>query len=182
MSLGIIKKDKTAFIMIDIQERFLPVIHEIYDVIENSNRLVKGTSILDIPLLVTEQYPKGLGPTVNNIELDDNQKIIEKISFGCFGCIDFVDEINKINVDSLVIFGIESHVCVLKTSLEALDRGYEVHVIADATSSRTLDNKHIALERLRQSGAFIASTEMILFLLMEKSGSDEFKAISKLVK
>lgn len=182
MNLGIIKRDSCVFILIDIQEKFLPVIYDIQGVIDNANRLVQSASILNIPLLVTEQYPKGLGRTVNDIKLGSDQEIIEKISFDCFGCDEFVNKIDQINRPSLVIFGIEAHVCVLKTTLSALSRSYEVHLIADAVSSRTQRNRDIAIERMRQSGAFIASTEMILFQLMDKAGTDEFKAISKLVK
>jgi nicotinamidase-related amidase len=179
MGFGII--DDTAFVLIDIQEKFLPVIYDIQGVIDNANRLVQGSSILNIPLLVTEQYPKGLGRTVEGISFE-SQEIIEKIAFDCFGCDEFVNKINQLNRKSLVIFGIEAHVCVLKTSLEALNRGYEVHLVADAVSSRTQRNRDVAIERMRQSGAFIASTEMILFQLMDQAGTDEFKAISKLVK
>jgi len=181
MGLGIIKRDDTAFVLIDIQEKFLPVIYDIQGVIDSANRLVQGALILNIPLLVTEQYPKGLGRTVEGIEFG-NQEIIEKIAFDCFGCDEFVNKINHLNRKSLVIFGIEAHVCVLKTSLEALNRGYEVHLVADAVSSRTQRNRDIAIERMRQSGAFIASTEVILFQLMDRAGTDEFKAISRLVK
>ena len=182
MDFGIPERDKTAFVLIDIQEKFRPVIHNIQAVIDNANRLVKGASILKIPLIVTEQYPKGLGRTVDEIDLDDGQGIVEKISFDCFGCDGFREKLDEIDVKSLVIFGIEAHVCVLKTALEAVARDYETHVIADAVSSRTEENKNLALERLRQSGVFVASTEMILFQLMDRAGTDEFKAISKLVK
>ena len=182
MKHGIPKRHEVAFILIDIQERFLPVIHNIEAVIENTNRLVGGASILDIPLVVTEQYPKGLGPTVDGIHLDEGQEIIEKISFDCFGCHDFTRKLEETGARTLVIFGIESHVCVLKTALKAIALGYEVHVVADAVSSRTQENKILALERLRQSGVFVVSTEMILFQLMDRAGTDEFKAISRLVK
>ncbi len=182
MSFGIIKRDDCIFLLIDIQEKFLPVIYDIQCVIDNSNKLVQGSSILNIPLLVTEQYPKGLGRTVDEIKLKNDQQIIEKISFDCFECDEFVRIIDQLNRKSLVVFGIEAHVCVLKTVLSALSRGYEVHLIADAVSSRTQRNRDIAIERMRQSGAFIASTEMILFQLMVEAGTDEFKAISKLVK
>ncbi len=182
MKLGIPKRDEVAFVLIDIQERFLPVIHNIETVIDNANKLVSGASILKIPLVVTEQYPKGLGRTVDEIVLDEGQEIIEKTSFDCFGCNDFVEGLEKMDAKSLVIFGIEVHVCVLKTALEAVARNHETYVVADAVSSRTEENKILALERLRQSGVFIVSTEMILFQLMDRSGTDEFKAISRLVK
>ena len=180
--LGIPKRDEVAFVLVDIQERFLPVIYSIETVINNANRLVRGASILKIPLVVTEQYPKGLGHTVDEISLDEGQEIIEKISFDCFGCDDFVRKLAGLEVKSLVVFGIEAHVCVLKTALEAVAQDYETHVVADAVSSRTQESKILALERLRQSGVFIASTEMILFQLMDCAGTDEFRAISKLVK
>lgn len=182
MSFGIINRDDCIFLLIDIQERFLPVIYDIQGVIDNANRLVQSASIFGIPLLVTEQYPKGLGRTVDDIKLNNDQQIIEKISFDCFGCDEFANIIGQINRQTLVIFGIEAHVCVLKTTLSALSKGYEVHLIADAISSRTQRNRDIAIERMRQSGAFISSTEMILFQLMDKAGTDEFKSISKLVK
>jgi nicotinamidase-related amidase len=184
MKSGIPKKEEVVFILIDIQERFMPVIHNIENVIENTNSLVKGAGILKIPLIVTEQYPRGLGKTVDKIELEAGQKIIEKVSFDCFGCYEFIRELDSLNlnVKTLVIFGIESHVCVLKTALEATARDYDVHVVADAISSRTQDNKSLALERLKQSGVFITSTEMILFQLIDQAGTEEFRAISKLVK
>lgn len=182
MRSGIPERDEVVFILVDIQERFLPVINNIDGVIDNANRLVKGASILGIPLIVTEQYPKGLGKTVDSIELNTGQDIIEKISFDCFGCDEFTRKLNSLAAKTLVIFGIEAHVCVLKTALEAVARNYETHVVADAVSSRTQENKILALERLRQSGVFITSTEMILFQLMDRAGTEEFKAISRLVK
>ncbi len=129
-----------------------------------------------------EQYPRGLGRTLDEINLDDGQDIIEKISFDCFGCDDFVRKLEDIGAKSLVIFVIEAHVCVLKTALEAVTQNHETYVVGDAVSSRIEENKILALERLRQSGIFVVSTEMILFQLMDCAGTDEFKAISKLVK
>jgi len=179
---GIIDRNDAAFIMIDIQEKFLPVIHNIEEVINYSKILVKSSEILGIPLVVTEQYPKGLGKTIDNMELRNGQDIIEKISFDCFGCDDFVESLQSLGKKTLVIFGIEAHVCVLQTCLHAIYKNYEVHLVADAVSSRTKRNRELAIKRMRQSGVFIASTEMILFQLLKQAGTDEFKAISKLVK
>lgn len=180
--LGIIEKDKTAFVMIDIQDKFKPVIYEIDKVIKNTNILIKAAEILKIPLVVTEQYPKGLGKTLKEIQLPQNQEIFDKIEFSCFGCNNFAKKIKELKVDTLVIFGIETHVCVVQTVLDALEQGYEVHVVEDAISSRTKENKKIGIERMRQSGAFIVSAEMILFQLMKKAGIEGFKEISDLVK
>ncbi len=181
-SLGIIQRKKTAFVLIDIQEKFRPAIHRLDEVISNAKILVRSSQILDIPLIVTEQYPKGLGKTVGEIEIPANVPLIEKLHFSCFGNNEFAEKVKKLGVSSLVLFGIETHVCLLKTALDGLERGLEIYMVADAMSSRTQENKSIALERMRQSGAFIVSTEMLLFQLLEYSGTDEFKAISKLIK
>ncbi|MBS1612554.1 MAG: isochorismatase family protein, partial [Bacteroidetes bacterium] len=107
---------------------------------------------------------------------------IEKMSFSCMLNEDVSEQLKLTNVKDIVICGVEAHICVLKTALDALQQGYRVHVVADAVSSRTLQNKQLALERMRQAGAYIVSVEMILFMLLEKAGTDEFKAISKLIK
>lgn len=182
MKLGMPNRQEAVFVLIDIQEKFLPVIHDIRTVIENSNRLIKAASIMNIPLIVTEQYPKGLGRTLTEIELPQGQDVIEKVSFDCFGCEEFLTRLNSLNRNTLILFGIEAHVCVLKTALSGIAHNYEVHVVADAVSSRTEENKSLALERLRQSGVFITSTEMIIFQLMDRAGTDEFRSISRLIK
>lgn len=179
MDAGKPDRKRTVFVMIDVQEKFVPVIRGVKDVIRNANILVKASEILRVPLLVTEQYPKGLGKTVNGIKVP---KPIEKMEFSCFGCREFVRKLDALKVKDVVIFGIEAHVCVLKTALDALEKGCRVHVVADAVSSRTKDNKELAIERMRQSGIYVVTTEMILFQLMDKAGTDEFKKISRLVK
>lgn len=102
--------------------------------------------------------------------------------FSCFGSEGFVDRMRNLHAESVVLFGVEAHVCMLKTALDAQERGLDVHVVADAMSSRTEENKNLAIERMRQSGIFIVSTEMVLFQLLEKAGTGEFKAISALIK
>ncbi len=181
-SLGIIDRKKTVFAMIDIQEKFLPAIHGIDAVISNAKILVQSSEILRIPLIVTEQYPEGLGKTVSDIKLPAGNKTIEKTHFSCFGNDEFGKRIAETGARSIVLFGIEAHVCVLKTALDALNRNFEVYVVADAVSSRTPENKSLALERMRQSGAFVVSAEMLLFQLLDYSGTDEFRTISKLIK
>lgn len=180
-NLGIIKKEKTAFVMTDLQEKLLNAVKDSGNIIKNANILVKASEILKIPLIITEQYPKGLGKTTTKIQLY-NKEIIEKICFSCFGCEEFDKKIKELGIDTLILFGIEAHVCILKTALDALSKGINVHVVADAISSRTKENKETAIERMGQSGVFIASTEMILFQLIDKAGTEEFKKISKLIK
>ena len=179
---GIINKDKTVFVMIDIQEKFLPAIHKINEVISNAKILVEASQILSIPLIVTEQYPKGLGKTVREIQIPKNAFVLEKVYFSCFGDKVFAQKIKELKPESVVLFGIEAHVCLLKTALDALKENLDVYMIADAVSSRTPENKALALERMRQSGVYIASAEMILFQLLDYAGTEQFKAISKLIK
>lgn len=180
--IGIIDKEKTAFILVDIQEKFVPVMNDIDKVLSNSNILVKTSEILNIPLVVTEQYPKGLGNTSERLNLPDEKYLIEKISFSCFDCETFIEKIKELDVDSIVLFGIEAHICILKTALDALKNNINVHVVADAITSRTSENKLLAIERMIQSDVFIVSTEMIIFQLLEKAGTEEFKMITNLMK
>lgn len=182
MNLGIPVKEHTALLVIDVQERLMPVIYENEKMFANVNKLLRGAEILNLETIVTEQYPKGLGNTCKEIELGENPAVIEKVCFSCMLSEPVTDQLKLTNVKSLIICGAESHICVLKTALDAVKQGYEVHVVADAVSSRTPENKQLALERMRQSGIFITSTEMILFMLLDQAGTDEFKAISKLIK
>ncbi len=183
MNIGIPSKEHTALIVIDVQEKLMPVIHESKKVFENVNKLIRGAEILDLEIIVTEQYPKGLGNTCKEIELPtENAVVIEKMCFSCMISDPVNEQLKLTNVKSLILCGVESHICVLKTALDALQQGYQVHVVADAVSSRTQENKQLALDRMRQAGAFITSVEMILFMLMDNAGTEEFKAISKLIK
>jgi nicotinamidase-related amidase len=181
-NLGIIKKDGAAFVLMDIQERFVPVIDNIETVLSNANILVEASRILKIPLIVTEQYPKGLGKTSAKIRLPENTVAIEKLSFSSFQSREFVKKLREQDIKTIVLFGVEAHVCILQTALDAIKNGIEVHVIVDAIASRSDENRTIALERMRQSNVFLASTEMIIFQLLEKAGTEEFKAISRLIK
>jgi len=176
-------KENTALIVVDIQEKFLPVIKNIDLVIENTCKLIKSFQIMNIPVIVTEQYSKGLGKTAEAIRKELKEyNPIEKIEFSCFKNKDFLNKIKKLKVKNLVICGIESHVCVTQTLLGAISKGYNVYLVKDAVSSRKESDYKIALERAKQEGALITSTEMIIFQLLGKAGTEEFKEISKIIK
>lgn len=160
----------------------MPVIAEKETVFSNVNKLLKGAEILGIETILTEQYPKGLGNTCAELSLPPKIDIFPKDCFSCLLDHNINDQLKLTNRKHLVLCGVESHICVLKTALDAIKEGYTVHVVADAVSSRTLENKQLALERMRQAGAFIVSTEMILFMMLDKAGTPEFKAISQLIK
>lgn len=182
MNTGLPVREQTALLVIDIQERLMPVIHDHGKIFDNANKLLRGAEILGLETIITEQYPKGLGNTCKEIQLPESPNIIEKLCFSCLQSDPVNDQLKLTNRKHLILSGAEAHICVLKTALDAVAAGYTVHVVADAVGSRTPENKQIALERMRQSGAFITSTEMILFMLLDKAGTDEFKAISKLIK
>jgi nicotinamidase-related amidase len=181
-ALGLLKRETTVLLVIDVQEKLMPVIHNSEQVFANVNRLIRGAAILRLPLIVTEQYPKGLGNTCKEVELPEHTTRIEKMCFSCMQSEHVIQQLQPLNATSLILCGVESHICVFKTALEALEKGYEVHVVADAVSSRTAENKEIALNRLRQSGAFIVSAEMVLFQLLKEAGTEEFKGISRLIR
>lgn len=179
---GLINKETTALLVIDVQEKLMPVVQDAEQIFANVNRLIKGVSTVNVPIVITEQYPKGLGNTCAEVEIPEGIHPIEKICFSCMQSANVLEELKARNITSLIVCGVESHICVLKTTLEALEKNIEVHVVADAVSSRTTANKQLALERMRQSGAFIVSTEMILFQLIDEASTDAFKTISRLIK
>ena len=182
-STELLDRSKTCLLVVDVQERLLPVIHGKELLLKNIQRLVSGAGILGLPVIVSEQYPKGLGPTVSPLcELLEKARKLEKITFSCMRDQPIADLIRETSCNSILVCGIESHVCVLQTVLDALGCGFRVHVAADAVSSRAQENKRIALERMRQAGAVITSTESALFELLEKAGTSEFKKISALIK
>jgi nicotinamidase-related amidase len=180
---GRLKKEDTVFICCDIQEKLFAVMHGKESLAKNAAILVQAAKILEIPLIVSEQYPKGLGKTIPEVagHFQPHTKIIEKLEFSALRNEKFHISIPK-PPHALVIFGIETHICVLQTALDAKAAGYEVHVAADATSSRASENWRLGLDRMGQSGIFITPTETILFQLLEKAGSEQFKAVQSLIK
>jgi nicotinamidase-related amidase len=176
-------KDNCTTIIIDIQERLLPHISEHEMVLRNTEILIKGLQALNVPILVTEQYTKGLGFTVEPIKsLFTTFESLEKISFSCCDDEPFSDKLKPLSKKFVILAGIETHVCVLQTALDLLDNGYTPVVVADCVSSRKLSDKQIALARIQNSGGIVSTYESILFELTRFAGNDTFKVISKLVK
>ncbi|MDP9359941.1 MAG: hydrolase [Acidobacteriota bacterium] len=173
-------------IVIDVQQKLMPVISDHESIEHNIERLVRGCKVLDIPAIVTEQYVKGLGPTVpvirSALEETSGYEPIEKSSFSGYSCPEFVMATRNLHRKQAIVAGIEAHVCVYQTVGDLLANGYDVTVIADAVSSRTPANKEIALQRMVSDGAKLSSTEMVLFELTVASDTDEFREIARLVK
>jgi nicotinamidase-related amidase len=179
----ILTREKTALLLIDIQEKILAVMNEPEQVIKNSLILIKGFKALNIPIFYTEQYPKGLGQTTPAILKElEGLSVIQKMSFSCSGVPNFFTRLVDNNVSQVVIAGIESHVCVQQTALDLLANGFQVDIAADATSSRKDIDYKFALKRMRSLGAEITTSEAILFELLTVAGTDEFKEINKIIK
>ena len=174
------RREDCVLVMVDIQEKLLPVIANKEKMVENIVRLVKFSNIVKMPVILTEQQK--LGSTIPEIkkELSDLHPI-SKICFDCFLCDEFAEKVNKIGKKTLIVCGIEAHICVTQTVLHALPH-FCVHIVEDAISSRTIENWKIAVARMSRSGAVITSTEMIMYELLQKAGTDEFKATLQLVK
>jgi nicotinamidase-related amidase len=173
----------SALLIIDIQERILPVIHQHEMVVENTIKLIKGFRVLGLPIFHTEQYPKGLGSTVNAIKDElENNEAIQKLTFSCSGAVELFDELAKKKLSQVVVCGIESHVCVQQTVLDLLANEFQVNVAADAVASRKIKDYEIALSRMAKYGAEVTTSEAILFELLNVCGTDEFRKISQIVK
>ena len=175
--------DKTALLIIDIQERIIPVINDYKSVVENTIKLIKGFKVLGLPIYFTEQYPKGLGPTVKSItdELKETAAI-QKVSFSCSGAGELFETLQNKGLLQICICGVETHVCVQQTVLDLIENGFQSNVAADATSSRKTKDYEFALARMRHHGAEVTTSEAILFELMNVCGTDTFKQVSKIVK
>ncbi len=178
-----ILKEKSVGLIVDLQERLFPHIFEHEKIERNTRVLIEGLKILDLPIMVTEQYKKGLGPTLASVSnaLLKNPSI-EKMSFSCCDNENFQVELERLNKKNVIMAGIEAHVCILQTVVDLIESGYHPVVVDDCVSSRKENDKRIAIERMRQEGAIITTYESILFELARISGTDSFKAISKLVK
>jgi len=179
----LLKPESTALLIIDIQERILPVISNNERVVEYTLKLIKGFRALGLPIYYTEQYPKGLGPTARLImdELGD-LKPFDKMSFSCSGAGELFNEFKQKNLSQIVVCGVESHVCVQQTVLDLIENGLQVNLAADAVSSRKEIDYLTALDRMRHHGVEVTTTEAILFELLNVCGTPQFKEVSKIVK
>lgn len=178
-----IKRAQAGLVVVDIQERLLPAIFEKELVVQNAVCLIKGAGILGVPVFATEQYRKGLGATVPEIAAAiPGFAPLEKLAFSACGAPGFMAALAAKRISDVLLCGIEAHVCVSQTCLDLLEAGLRVFVAADAVSSRTPENHRLGLERMREAGAAIVSTEMALFELLERAGTEEFKRLLSLVK
>jgi nicotinamidase-related amidase len=179
-----LSRESAALAVIDMQEAFRAVIPDFGEVASRIATAVEGARLLEVPVIVTEQYPKGLKHTAEEIlaRLPAESSAIEKSCFSSCGAVDFVSRLESLKIRQLLVCGIEAHICVLQTALDLLERGIDVFLLTDCITSRKPENKQIALERLLQAGAIPSTLEMALFEMMRGSDSPQFKAIQRLIK
>lgn len=172
-----------CLVLIDIQEKLLPVMAEPERVAKNAAILVQVAKALDIPILWCQQVPRALGPTVDALaSLLEGVEPGEKSAFSCCASELFLTQLAEIRTKTAILCGIETHVCVFQTARDLLKKGLSVHAAADATSSRTPENKQIGIDRMRQEGAVITSVEMCLFELLRDARHPKFRELVKLIK
>merc|ERR1712130_448226 len=183
-SVGRLTPSETALFVCDIQERFRPVISGMPAVVDAARRLIRGAAALEIPVVVTEQYPKALGNTVNELTevLPAGSLVQDKFEFSMM--VDPVKQRLKelSSVRKVLLLGIETHVCVFQTVVDLLEAGYEVHLVVDAVSSKRPSDRATAIQRIAQMGGLLVSSEMALFQLCGSAKHPAFKAISALAK
>jgi nicotinamidase-related amidase len=179
-----LSRQSVALAVIDMQEAFRPVIPDFGETASRIASAVEGARLLEVPVIVTEQYPKGLRHTAEEIitRLPAELRPIEKSCFSSCGSEDFLSQLTSENIRQVLICGIEAHICVMQTALDLLDRDFEVYLLVDCITSRSPQSKQVALSRLTQAGAIQATLEMVLFEMLRTADSPQFKAIQKLIK
>jgi len=177
---ALMKREDCVMVIVDVQEKLVPVVTGAEETIQNIIKLVKFSKIIHIPIMVTEQ--QNLGRTVGQVRSEiGDMEAITKITFSCFASEEFQNTLNYLGRKTLILTGIESHICVAQTALDA-PRDYAIQVVSDAVASRDPRNRDIALQRMRAAGITITSTEMLIYELLKKAGTDEFRATLPLVK
>ncbi len=175
--------DNSLAIIVDIQEKLMPSIYEHGKLTKNVEILIQGLKLFDIPFLACEQYPKGLGTTIDEVKSKlTTQNFIQKTKFSCFANETSKQQIVSLGKKNVIVFGIEAHICVLQTCLDLLENGFCVFVVVDCCGSRKNLDKNIAMQRLSQAGAILTSYESLLFEICKSSKHEKFKELSKLIK
>ena len=178
-----LSRKSAILIVIDIQGNLFEAMQGKEALLANAIKIIKGATIFNLPIIVTEQIPEKLGQTLPILaEKLAGSATISKESFSCWGNNDFKEKIESLGRREVIIIGIECHVCVYQTAKDLIHNGYDVHVVADAVSSRTKENSYIGIAAMKNSGAHITSTEMVLFELLRSAADAKFKEIYKLVK
>jgi nicotinamidase-related amidase len=178
-----LERDHTVLLVVDIQERLAAAMADREKVVANAGHLIAAAKLLGVPIVHTEQYPRGLGPTVPELRAAlEPAAPIEKLTFDCCGEATFAPALGATRRSTVVVCGMETHICVLQTVLGLLAGGMTVHVAADAVCSRSPENARTALELMRDAGAVVTCTETVMFQLLVRAGTPEFKAIQARIR
>lgn len=179
----LIRASDSALIVIDVQERLAPAMQAPARTIRNARTLITAAKELGVPMILTEQYPKGLGRTVPEIaSAAEGAPVVEKLHFSCMEEPSFSQAFEDLGRRQAVIAGMEAHICVVQTAASLMEDGYQVFVVSDATASRTIESEKACLERLSAGGAGIVTTEMVVFEWMGRAGTPEFKRLLAHIK
>ncbi|HXG84898.1 MAG TPA: hydrolase [Pyrinomonadaceae bacterium] len=180
----ILDRNKTALVVVDLQEAFRSPINDFAQIVSRASIAVRGFQILGLPVIVTEQYPKGLGKTAEEIlfSLPPEFELIEKTAFSSCGASSFMEKLRATNAGQIVLCGLETHICVNQTAHDLLNEGFEVHVLTDCVGSRFTQDKETALKKMQRNGVIPATIEMTLFELMRDAKHEQFKEIQNLIK
>ena len=179
----ILSRERALFLVIDFQQKLLAAIKESESLLQNCVKLIRFAKIFGLPIIWTEQYPKGLGYTDDSVKSElDHLKPVEKLSFSCFGEPGFVQLLSGYPTTQLIICGIETHICVEQTALDAIEAGYQTHVVSDACGSRKGSDHDLGLHKMAQAGAILTSAEMAMYEIITRSDAKEFREVLKIVK
>ena len=177
-----VQRESTAVLLVDVQERLMPVIQGREELERRLVAFLEGAKELELPMVWAEQYVKGLGPTIRSVAAVAVGTPVEKLSFSCYAVPEVSEQLRRIGAETVLVVGIETHVCVFQTCIDLLADGHQPVLIVDCTGSRHALDKDTALRRLEQAGVVLSTVENVLFELLGRAGTDEFKAISRIVK
>ncbi|MFP7674470.1 hydrolase [Marivita sp. S0852] len=178
----LIRAKESILVIIDMQERLVPAMQAPARTIRNARTLLSAATEIGVPVIITEQYPTGLGRTVPELSNPDHAVFIEKMHFSCMEEDTFAQAVEKSGRTQIILAGMEAHICVVQTAASLIEQNYEVFVVSDATASRTLDSEQACLARLSSSGVGIVTTEMVVFEWLGKAGTPAFKKLLPLIK
>lgn len=181
--MELLNRKNTGLLVVDVQEKLMQVMGRKERVIDNIIKLLQLSKLFTLPVIITEQYPKWLGSTLPDIiEHLPSYEPITKLHFNCCDVEAFNKRLNSEGLRNIIVTGVESHICIFQTCVSILEKGYQVHVPQDAVDSRTEENWRVGLELMKKAGALITSTETLIYQILKKAGTNEFKKMLKIIK
>ncbi|TCZ80046.1 isochorismatase family protein [Paenibacillus albiflavus] len=176
-------KQDIALVVVDVQGKLARMVHESEQTIAKITAMIKGMQVLGAPIIWLEQYPQGLGPSIEEVSsLLEGKQAIPKVTFDACGTKEFMLQLKESGCKRIALVGIETHICVYQTAVSLMKHGYEVQVVTDAVSSRTVENKQLGLQRMQSEGVKLTGVEMLLYELVQSAKSEHFKPILNIIK